>query len=430
MRREASAEASAITTSTTRKRRGAASSLGIVLLVVGLNFFFFELAAYLSAQLLRERNLLYSPPQTADYATYLQQRDPILGWPSKKMLAEAYDEEGTRRNPYYPIPNKPCVSLYGDSATYAEQVSDGEAWSALLSRELGCRVANYGVPGYGTDQSFLRFSLNQRDESPVVVLNHFSGDIRRNVNQLRNLLVPNAEVMLKPRFVLEERSLTLIPLPQIPSDAIQQLVSAPASVVEHEYFLPGRGRGVVEAKFPYLFAVGRLLLSDELGEKVGSYPAWAEFYDPAHPSHALDLTVAIVERFVAEVEARGKVPVVSVIPDPADLEFFMRRGKFPYAPLIARLQDEGVAVLDVGASLLEALNGRNPCELASTGQCSGSFNKRGQQMIAEAFLPAFAMTSDGDKGMQFDAAVLGTHARPAKSIRFRHAVASLPTIGE
>jgi hypothetical protein len=264
----------------------------------------------------------------------------------------------------------------------------------------------------------------------VVVLNHFSGDIRRNVNQLRNLLVPNAEVMLKPRFVLEEQSLTLIPLPQISSDTIQQLASAPASVVEHEYFLPGRGRGVVEAKFPYLLAVGRLLLSNELGEKVGSYPVWAEFYNPAHPSHALDLTVAIIERFVAEAEARGKAAVVSIVPDPSDLTFFLRHGKFPYAPLVARLQQNGVFVLDVGASLLDALNGRDPCEVASTAHCSGNFNKRGQQLIAEAFLPAFAMTSDSDKGMQFDAAVLGTQGREARSIQFRWATSSVPTNGE
>jgi hypothetical protein len=403
------------------EKRRPVRSLVRVALVIAAHLAGFEVVAYLSAQLLRERNMLYSPPETAGYVTYLQERDPILGWPSKAMLHEMYDEEGARRNPYYPVPHKPCVSVYGDSATYAEKVSDSDAWSAQLSRQLGCRVANHGVPGYGTDQAYLRFSLNERDEAPVVVLNHFSGDIRRNVNQLRNLLVPNSQLMLKPRFVAEEGGLRLIPLPQLSASASRQLRNAPAAVVEHEYFLPGKGRGIIEAKFPYLLSVASLFLSDDLSEQVGQQPVWAAFYDREHPSRALDITVAIIKRFVAEAATRGKEGIVAIIPDPADLRHFALRGKFPYAPLVSQLEAEGIAVLDAGAALIESLKGRDACELSSTAFCSGSFNVDGHKLLAQVFLSVFAVTQDQDRGMELGVDVLGAVGHAFKSPRLRRA---------
>jgi hypothetical protein len=382
-------------------------SLLVVVIVVVVHLAVFEVVACLSAQLLRERHLLYSPPDEASYVTYLQGRDPVLGWPSKEMLNEMYDEAGSRHNPYYPLPHKPCVSVYGDSATYAEDVSDSETWSAQLSRQLGCRVANYGVPGYGTDQSFLRFSLNQRDEAPVVVLSHFSADIRRNVNQLRNLLTSNSRVMLKPRFVLEGNQLRLIPLPQLSAARIAELFTAPAAVVEYEYFLPGSGRGVIEAKFPYLFSVGSLFLSQQLGEMLDRYPAWMSFYQRDHPSNALDVTVGIIKRFISEATIREKEPIVAIIPDTVDLKLFVQYGKFSYAPMVAQLEEERVAVLDVGAALIALLKGRNACELAAADYCSGGFNAEGQRLLAQVFLSMFAMTQNSAHGVQPDVDMLG-----------------------
>jgi hypothetical protein len=242
-------------------------------------------------------------------------------------------------------------------------------------------------------------------------LNHFSGDIRRNVNQLRNLLVPNSQLMLKPRFVAEEGGLRLIPLPQLSASASRQLRNAPAAVVEHEYLLPGKGRGIIEAKFPYLLSVASLFLSDDLSEQVGQQPVWAAFYDREHPSRALDITVAIIKRFVAEAATRGKEGIVH----------FALRGKFPYAPLVSQLEAEGIAVLDAGAALIESLKGRDACELSSTAFCSGSFNVDGHKLLAQVFLSVFAVTQDQDRGMELGVDVLGAVGHAFKSPRLRRA---------
>jgi len=64
--------------------------------------------------------------------------------------------------------------LYGDSFTEGSGVDPEHAWSNVLSQLLHCRVANFGVSGYGTDQAYMRFLNNQRDPARVVVLGFLS----------------------------------------------------------------------------------------------------------------------------------------------------------------------------------------------------------------------------------------------------------------
>jgi hypothetical protein len=94
--------------------------------------------------------------------------------------------------------------------TYGYEVEDIDAWPSKLSEKLRCRVRNYGVVGYGTDQAYLRYQHQSSKYSKIVVLNHLSEDILRNINQFNNLLYPNAEFALKPRFIIANNQLSLI----------------------------------------------------------------------------------------------------------------------------------------------------------------------------------------------------------------------------
>ena len=95
-----------------------------------------------------------------------------MGWVPRADV----DETGSRIIPAYPDPNRfpACVSLYGDSVTWAAEVDNEHAWSNVLSLLLGCRVANYGGGGYGADQAYLRFKLNSRDKSKVVIIRDYA----------------------------------------------------------------------------------------------------------------------------------------------------------------------------------------------------------------------------------------------------------------
>src|SRR5262245_4391979 len=159
----------------------------IMLCIVGSSI---ELLSVVSIKILKPMGIFYDPSTvTQNYAEYLALRDPHLGWRPRIGQAAA---DGTRNDPAFSITSDPCMSMFGDSFTWSEEVDDDYAWSALLALKVHCRVANYGVGGYGTDQAYLRFkSLPPRGE--LVFLNHLSENIVRNINQYRNLLYPGAE---------------------------------------------------------------------------------------------------------------------------------------------------------------------------------------------------------------------------------------------
>jgi len=114
-------------------------------------------------------------------------------------------------------------------------------------------VANYGIPSFGLDQALLYFESNDSDEAPIVLLNLFAGDVRRHVNQLGNLIFRTPTLALKPRFVLENGSLKLIPIPAPSRDQAEVLAEHPTLILTHEYFLPGGNSGIQHLGFPYSF---------------------------------------------------------------------------------------------------------------------------------------------------------------------------------
>ena len=155
----------------------------LILIVFGLAFA--EFAAFITGRYILPDHLLFAPSYKRDreeqinyYAGYLTIRNPVTGWPlspgmeHEEMLEMAesmgvvleYDAYGARTSPAFPDPAVPsCVSLYGDSFTWSSEVEHEEAWGNLLATQLDCRVHNFGVGGYGSDQAYLRYITNALD---------------------------------------------------------------------------------------------------------------------------------------------------------------------------------------------------------------------------------------------------------------------------
>ncbi len=109
------------------------------------------------------------------------------------------------------------VACYGESFTFCTEVDDGEDWPAQLDVAADGRleVLNMGVMGWGTDQALLRFRDTHAElRSQVVLMGIMSENIQRNVNRLVSVRAP-AELtpLVKPRFLLEEGGLRLLPHP-------------------------------------------------------------------------------------------------------------------------------------------------------------------------------------------------------------------------
>jgi hypothetical protein len=317
------------------------------------------------------------PTLTPDeQALYFARRDPLLGW------GPPVDSTSARPKPTRADPAgdsaAPCASAYGDSFTWGDDVPDNGSYPHQLGVLLGCGVANFGVPAYGTDQALLRFRAQARgDRAPVVVLGHVSEDVLRNVNQYRNLLSPRHRLGFKPRFVPSGDTLRLIPAPIGSPADLRDLPAHPARYLRHEAFLQRPRR-----HFPYSWALLRWAMADfQVRAGLGRYPRHEPFFHPGHPSGALTVTTRILAAFAREARARGRTPYVLLISIGPDFAYARRTGRWPDQPLADALAREGVAVIHAGPEMLRRLGGREPCTLFT--QCSGHFNARGYRMLAE-----------------------------------------------
>jgi len=343
-----------------------------------------EITSCVGVKILAARGMFYVPPTTANLAEYLRTRDPQLGWPSPVQPKDDLDASGSRIVPAFPDPSTPaCVSLYGDSFTYGEDVDHEHAWGNVLAKNLACRVANYGVGGYGTDQALLRFRQKKEDAAKVVLLGILTENILRNVNSYRELLAPGQPLSFKPRFLVgADGALTLVPILTPKEADLPRIFEEPQAVFEHDYFVPGGPSGVSKPGFPYLATLIGLRKNFRMRAAMSGEPSHAPFYKPDHESGGLAVTSAIARTFAKEAAERGAFGGVVIIPLPADLKYLKDHGAAAHAPLVAELTRAGVPYVDTSEKLLSSLGGKDPCSLYV--KCRGGhFNEEGYRLLAE-----------------------------------------------
>jgi hypothetical protein len=338
----------------------------------------------------RTRDLVWAPNldrARMNWTAEAGQADDEIGWPPPAALTRApYDVSGAKYNSEFPEPGHACVSAYGDSFVFGADVPAEGGWIERLAHLLGCRVANYGVNAYGTDQALVRFRRNRNDEAPLVLLGIFPENVMRNVNQYRGLMGYDLQpVNVKGRFVLDDTAgLVWIPRPHLDADRFVRLNRAPAEFLPHEYLLPDTRDGPVTLRFPYILALLRILAMPRIRTHFSGRPAWSEFFAVDHPSGALPLTVAIVDAFAREAAGRGKRTLVVMFPGANSFRLRPRDAAFEYAPLVAALAAKSIDVFDTAPALTAALGGRSYCVLYSEPNgCGGHFGVVGSRIVAE-----------------------------------------------
>src|SRR5262249_43895596 len=263
-----------------------------------------------------------------------------LGWPSPSdAVLPPRDRTGAKYNPDFSQAEYPCASAYGDSFVWGTDIPIADGWIEQLSRKLGCRVANYAVEMYGTDQSYVRLLRTRQDEAPVTLLGIFPENIMLNVNQYRGFLGYSASPTgLKGRFVLDgEDRLEWIHRPRIDEKGFLDFLRDPASLLPHEYLLPDTPDGPVTLRFPYTATLARFALMPRLRVRITGRPSWADFYRADHPSGAFALMAALVEAFIRESEHRGKRALIVMLPGASSFRARAEFGQPEYAPLVAAL---------------------------------------------------------------------------------------------
>jgi hypothetical protein len=354
-----------------------------------------ELFSYLAGQyyiIPRANFIFYRRADTEDitresFETYMKMRHPMLGWPSPSVFGdERYDGSGSRWIPSFPVSGTEVVSLYGDSYTYAEDVSHEEAWSNVLSRMVGGRVANFGVGGYGTDQACLRFRGNTDDHAKTAILTIFPDNVKRNVNQQRYFLSPGPGSIfgLKPIFVLTDDSLRSVPLPEMTYAEFLESFDEPRRFFDHEFFLPNTSDGPIRWSFPYTQSISKAILSNQIRSWLSGRPGWYGYLREDHPSGALMITARIIQQFVSLAEKRNKKAIIVFLPSRSSYDLYVRSGELAMRPLLNLLKKNDIEAHDLTPGIHQYLSKRSYSSL-KVSKTSGHphFNEEGNRLIAE-----------------------------------------------
>ncbi|MFQ5912127.1 MAG: hypothetical protein ACE5JS_02985, partial [Nitrospinota bacterium] len=104
------------------------------------------------------------------------------------------------------------LSSFGDSFTHGDDVRNEDTWQEVMNRSgPNLEVLNFGVPGFGLDQAFLRY---QHDgiayHSHIILIGFMPANIARNVSVFRPFLSLRTGLPLtKPYFTLDGNDLVL-----------------------------------------------------------------------------------------------------------------------------------------------------------------------------------------------------------------------------
>lgn len=319
--------------------------------------------------------------------------DPLLGWtigPSRLSADGLYwsSPEGIRA----PDGNTSFsgniegvdIALVGDSFTFGEEVKYEESYGYYLEQMLGSpfRVLNFGVPGYGLAQMFLRYERDVRPWKPKIsIFGFISGDLRRTLwvyPFLGNFRWGNP--YSNPRFILRDGELTTINTPLLTSHVIfsqESISDLPFLEYQKEYHSSEWERHWYHASY-----LVRLLLS--------WYSSWPDDREQSSEEVFWSINAALVKAFVKSATEAGSIPLVVYLPVEGELN---RPSSLPAAKRV--LEEAGVAYIDPTSCLLKV----NPSDRFT--RHSGHYAAQGNAAIAKCLLPVIqhAVTGTHDLGV-------------------------------
>jgi hypothetical protein len=286
--------------------------------------------------------------------------DSELGW---DIGAGTKNNLGaTRHRGDYPVLPRYKLKAFGDSFTFGSDVGQAQTWSVILEARAGWDCLNYGVPGYGTDQAFLKY---RRTKVPTewTILAIQQENIARLVNVYRAFYMEDWGPP-KPRFFLDGSGLRLEPNPIArPEDALRLLDPAFVERLrEHDYWayyneqVLGAPRRL---RWPATWTVLRhapfFLNRAALEWRLRRHPTYEDevrrfklyhLYDES--TEAFQILCRIIEQFVVLAKERRERPLVLVFPMQHTVDLMKTYKRSVYEPLARRLRDRGIPHIDYG----------------------------------------------------------------------------------
>jgi hypothetical protein len=262
------------------------------------------------------------------------------------------------------------VAIVGDSYAFGEGVSFEDSWGHRLESGLGgeVQVLNFGVPGYGVDQAYLRFREHVLAWKPRLAILAFPrSDIYRTIAVYPFVNWPEWDMPFsKPRFVRRDGTLITLNVPTIPPDKMFALTSMsrlPLLEFDLGYRKSDWDHTVVDVFYAY-----RWLMSYFSPGADESSPYTSD-------EEAVYLNAAILQEFARLANQHGVIPLVVYYPPRGD---FARheRGEETAANAVLRLA--GVPFVDATPCVI-AVGSANSAYLVDDPH----YSPRGNAAVAE-----------------------------------------------
>ncbi len=274
--------------------------------------------------------------------------DPELGWsprPNARNEASIHNAAGLRvetaDRSVDAVPEREMfrIALFGDSFVYGSEVSYADTWAFGLARRLeasgvAAEVLNFGVPGYGTDQAYLRWNQTGAAYAPdLVIFGLQLENMHRNVNLVRPLYIPVVDLPFsKPRFVERQGQWRLINRPAVPPERLAEVLQNfdrwDLHAEEH-FYNPAQ----YESKW-WLHSRLLAVIVPTLLERTGASPR-ADELTPLKQ----ELTFRILSDFARRAEERNARFLVLHLPTRSDLQTLASTGELPLPEFLENVRE-------------------------------------------------------------------------------------------
>lgn len=271
------------------------------------------------------------------------------------------------------------IALFGDSFVYGSEVEYTDTWAFLLARRLeergeGAEILNFGVPGYGTDQAYLRWIQDGAAYDPdLVIFGLQLENMHRNVNLVRPFYIPVVDLPFsKPRFIERQGQWQLINHPAVPPEQLAELIERFDRWEfrdEEQFYKPAR----YESK-SWLHSRLLALAVPTILERLAAIPR-----DDELTLEKQELTLRILSDFAQRVESQGARFLVLHLPTRSDLQILDSTGELPLREFLQKVR-ERFDFVDPSADLLRRAEELSMSDLFRPG---GHYTAAGNAAVAE-----------------------------------------------
>lgn len=236
------------------------------------------------------------------------------------------------------------IAIVGDSFAFAELVAFEESWGHLLEAGSGDRlqVLNFGVGGYGIDQSYLRLKKDILAWKPDVVIMGFPlADIYRSVTVYPFINWPEWSMPFsKPRVVRDGSALKVLNIPALAPNAIfakPSITDLPHLEYDAGYNPRDWRQRAADASYAKraLFSV---------------VAPWSESAPGGTEKELIQLNAAIFRAFIELANEHGISPLLAYFPGKPEVERLSRGESTPAQRILTEL---GVPLIDTTPCIME-----------------------------------------------------------------------------